>query len=155
MRIIKSGGAKATPGGKVTDHATVLVRGDSSFWAYGDHGLKEQQAAALLRRGKPISVVHDFEFRNLLESGRPARVADRVAGEPVRWLIAPSKRQFRSVAELGGPLDREYSARGRVEQSYLRHILFGNENCAKCSLWSNVSHVASHSCSHKAKKRML
>jgi hypothetical protein len=78
--------------------------------------------------------VHDFEFRNLLVSGKPAHVADHIAGEPIEWLLTASKRQFKSIAALSGPLDREYSARGRVEQSYLRGILFGNEKQAKCAL---------------------
>lgn len=74
----------------------------------------------LLRKGKSISIVHDFEFRKLLNSGRPARVTDQVVGEPVQWLNAPSEAQFRSIAKLTGPVDREHTAHGRVEQGYLR-----------------------------------
>jgi hypothetical protein len=35
---------------------------------------------------------------------------------------------------MKGPLDREHSVLGRVEQSYLRHILFDGKEHADCSL---------------------
>jgi hypothetical protein len=114
--------------------ATVLVRGDSSRWKFGSHGLKEQQAARLIRKGKSISLVHESEFGKLLEKGKPARVADRIAGEPVEWLTEATKRQFERAANMKGPLDREYSALGRVEQGYLRQNLFGESEFWKCSL---------------------
>jgi hypothetical protein len=63
--------------------ASILVRGTSPKWKYGDHGIKERQAATLIREGEPISLVHESEFRKLLEEGRPARVADQTAGEQV------------------------------------------------------------------------
>ena len=119
--------------GRVTEDTTVLVRGRSGLWAYGDYGRKEKRAADLVRRGHTISVVHDSEFRNLLDGGR-ARLCDRIAGEPVQWLTHVTKRRFQAVARLEGPLDREHSVLGRVEQSFLRHSLFGSVEESVCSL---------------------
>jgi hypothetical protein len=113
---------------------TVLVRGDSQKWKYGDHGNKEHQAAQLVRDGVAISLIHEREFRQLLEKGRPAKVADRIAGEPVQWLAPATRRQFERAATREGALDRQYTALGRTEQSYLRHLLFGTGKQGKCSL---------------------
>ena|GEM_PF-1416623 len=95
---------------------------------------KEQKAAQLVRQGAAISLVHDSEFRKLLEDRRPARIADRIAGDPVEWFALPTKKQFIQAAKIKGPLDREHSVLGRVEQSYLRHILFDGDEHATCSL---------------------
>jgi hypothetical protein len=92
------------------------------------------RAAQLLREGHSISVVHDFEFRKLLEKGRRARIADRIAGQPVEWLAGVTRKQFEAVARIEGPLDREQTRCGRVEQSFLRQSLFGGEEVARCSL---------------------
>jgi len=119
--------------GRVTKDTSVLVRGRSGVWAYGDYGRKEKHAADLIREGRTISVVHDSEFSKLLDGGR-ARICDRVAGEPVQWLSHVTKRQFQRVARLEGPLDREHSSLGRVEQSFLRRILFGSVEESICSL---------------------
>jgi hypothetical protein len=133
--IIRSrGGIPTRGGGKVTSETTVLVRGDSSVWKYGKYGTKEQKASELVRNGAKISVVHDSEFRKLLEHKTPARIVDRIAGEPVEWLTAPRKQQFVRAASIRGPLDREHSALGRVEQSYLRGRLFDGKDQATCSL---------------------
>lgn len=126
-------GLGANGNGRVTKDTTILVRGRSGVWAYGDYGRKEKHAAELLREGHAISVIHDFEFRKLLNGGR-ARISDRLAGEPVQWLSHVTKRQFQKVARLEGPLDREHSALGRVEQSFLRRILFGSADESVCSL---------------------
>src|SRR6185312_5178024 len=114
---------KATPNGGVTNDTTVLVRGSSSQFAFGEYGQKEDRVASLLRAGHRIVVIDDFEFRKLLEFGRPARVSDHIAGQPIQWLINVTKRQFEAVAALSGPLDREYTAKGRIEQSFLRQSL--------------------------------
>jgi hypothetical protein len=113
---------------------TVLVRGDSSVWKHGDYGTKELDAARLIRKGASISLVYDSEFRKLLERGKPARVADRIAGEPVLWLVPATERQFHQAANKRGPLDQEHTVLGRLEQSYLRHALFGETEHATCSL---------------------
>jgi|ERR1700723_1999069 len=114
--------------------ATVLVKGTSLTWKYGDHGIKERQAAKLVRHGTSISLVHESEFRKLVEGGKPARVADRIAGEPVEWLEQVTKRKFEQAANIKGPLDREHTALGRVEQGYLRGELFDGGDQATCSL---------------------
>jgi len=123
-----------TPRGDVTAATTVLVRGDSSRWAFGEFGSKEKEAARLLSKGAAVSLVYDSKFRSLLENGKRVRVADRIAGEPVQWLAAATKPQFERVALKEGPLDREHTALGRVEQSYLRHVLFDRAEQATCSL---------------------
>ena len=69
-----------------------------------------------------------------MDNGKPARAADRIGGDPVRWLASATKRQFERAALKEGPLDREHSILGRVEQSYLRHILFRDVEQARCSL---------------------
>jgi hypothetical protein len=103
-------------------------------WAFGDYGTKEQHAAHLVRNGAPISLVYDSEFRKLLETGRPAQIADWIAGDLVQWLTPTTKRQFMRAASMKGPLDREHTTLGRVEQSYLRQILFRGAELARCSL---------------------
>jgi hypothetical protein len=134
QRIVRRTGGTTTPRGDVTADTTVLVRGACATWKYGDYGRKERRAASLVRRGHSVAVVHDFEFRRLLEERRPARVCDRIAGQPVQWLVGATTRQFQKVAAIGGPLDREHSAIGRVEQGFLRHRLFGEVEEASCSL---------------------
>jgi hypothetical protein len=44
-----------TPRGDVTAATTVLVRGDSSRWAFGEFGSKEKDAARLLSKGAAVS----------------------------------------------------------------------------------------------------
>jgi hypothetical protein len=58
-------GGVVTASGAVNAKTSLLVRGDCSIWAFGDFGKKEWQAAEMLRRGQPIALVHDFEFRKL------------------------------------------------------------------------------------------
>ena len=134
QRLVRRKGGIPTAGAEVTLATTVLVRGDSSVWAFGQFGTKELDAARLIRMGSSISLVHDFEFRRLVEHGGAARVADRVAGEPVQWVVPSTKQQFEQVARVSGDLDREHTVRGRLEQSYLRHKLFGGAESATCSL---------------------
>lgn len=138
QRIVRRKGGVPSAGAEVTGATTVLVRGDSSVWAFGEYGTKERKAAELVRKGQSISLVHDSEFRKLLAGGRPARIADRIAGDPVQWLAMPTKRRFNRAASISGPLDREHTVLGRVEQSYLRHILFGQSGHAGCSLCGRV-----------------
>ena len=106
-KLVRRLGASVTPRSDVTDQTTVLVRGNCAVWRFGDYGRKELRAAQLLRKGRRIVVVHDFEFRKLVENGRPARASDRISGQPVEWLKAPNVRQFENVAVLSGPLNRE------------------------------------------------
>jgi hypothetical protein len=133
---------------------TVLVRGESPNWKYGDHGLKERQAVHLIRRGSFISLVLESEFRKLLEKRKPARVADRIAGEPVRWLAPATRWQFKRVARINGSLDREHTALGRVEQSYLRHILFGTTG-RMLIVWSPFTYWAACCRSRQTAERVF
>ena len=110
------------------------MRGESSAWAYGDYGKKERRAAELVRVGRRIALVHEVEFRKLIEEGRPARVSDHLAGQPFDWLRIVTNKQFRKAAAIQGSLDREHSAIGRVEQSFLRRSLFGDSEKWECSL---------------------
>ncbi len=134
QRMVRRLGGTPTSGGEVTGATTVLVRGSSSVWAYGDHGTKERRAAQLIREGRRVVVVNGSEFRKLVELGRPAKVLDRVAGQPTEWLTTPPKRQFGKAAAIDGPLDQEHSVKGRVEQSFLRRRLFSDAEEADCSL---------------------
>lgn len=134
QKIVRRLGGCPTTDGDVTTETTVLVRGQSESWKYGDHGKKERRAAELIRAGQRIVLVHDFKFQKLAESGRKARLLDRVAGMPVDWLTDPGETLFAKAASIKGPLDRQHSASGRVEQSYLRHVLFRDANEATCSL---------------------
>jgi len=118
----------------VTGETTVLIRGESQAWAFGEYGLKEKKAAEWIRRGHDIRLVHDFEFQRLLEDRRPAHVSDYIAGQPVQWLQHVAKKEFEQAAELEGPLDREHSVKGRLEQSYLRRALFGDGVVATCAM---------------------
>jgi hypothetical protein len=124
-------GGVATSKGLVTGNTTVLVRGR---WPNDEFGAKERKAAELMRGGHPISIVADFDFRRLLEKGRPAKVMDRVAGEPIEWLNAPSRKNFEKAANISGMLDFVHTALGRVEQGFLRHKLFEKSDEAVCAL---------------------
>ncbi|PYT23888.1 MAG: hypothetical protein DMG57_30520 [Acidobacteria bacterium] len=61
QRIVRRRGGTPTAGA-VTRDTTVLVRGDSSTWAFGEYGTKERHAARLISKGASISLVHDSEF---------------------------------------------------------------------------------------------
>jgi hypothetical protein len=135
QRKVRQKGGLTTSGGNVSTATTILVRGDSSAWKYGDHGAKEHYAARLVAKGEAsIALIDDSEFRRLLEHGKPARVSDRLGGEPISWIVPAKKTQFMKAVRIAGPLDREHSALGRVEQSYLRRFLFGTKERADCSL---------------------
>lgn len=97
-------------------------------------GLKEKKAAELLRKRKNIKLVSHIEFRKLLDDRGCAKVLDRVAGIPVEWLKTPSDSDFKKSVKFDGELDREYTARGRIEQGYLRKALFGEKDEAICSI---------------------
>src|SRR3989442_15278713 len=124
-----------TPGAAVTSTTTILFRGDSSVWAFGEYGTKEREAAKFIRKGASISLIHDFEFRKVLENGRPARVADRIAGEPVLWLATVTKRELYRAAIKEGRRDREHTILGTLEESYLCDAFFEEVGLAICSLW--------------------
>jgi hypothetical protein len=74
-----------------------------------------------------LRVVHEPDFRNLVEAGRRARISDRIAGDPVQWFTPVTKRQFTKIAAVAGSLDPEHTAKGRIEQNYLRN----KRQCAK------------------------
>jgi hypothetical protein len=133
-KLVRRMGGDTTPRYAVTKETTILVRGSCAIWKYGDFGAKERRAAELVRLGHPIALVHDFEFKNLVEHRRAARVSDRLAGQPAEWLREPTEQRFERVAASAGPLDREFSAKGRTEQAFLRHQLFGAVDAAECCL---------------------
>jgi hypothetical protein len=134
-RKLSRRGAHLTPDGRVNLQTSVLVRGRSGNWKYGEFGLKEEAAAARIRAGHIISVVEDYEFQKLVELGKPARCSDYVAGQPLDWLgPAPSSQSFEKIAKIEGPLDREFTAKGRTEQAYLRALLFRGKGVCSCSI---------------------
>lgn len=98
QREVRRQGGETSSHGSVNGKTTVLVRGD---WADEDYGVKERKAAQLIRKGQKIVVVFGSEFRKLLEAGQPAKIMDRVAGQPIEWLrtqLTNPLRPFRSVA---------------------------------------------------------
>jgi hypothetical protein len=131
QREVRRQGGETTSTGAVNGKTTVLVRGR---WVQGDYGIKEMKAAELIRSGQEIAMVADSEFQKLLEAGRPAKVLDRVAGQPIEWLVTPAKSSFENAASVSGPLDYEHSALGRIEQGFLRNHLFGHSREAVCAL---------------------
>jgi hypothetical protein len=138
-RAIRARGGVVTSGAGVTTSTAVLVRGHSEHWAYGEFGLKEAAAAKRIREGQQLVVVQDYEFRKLIESHKPARCSDYVAGQPIAWLGPPPDRKtFDRVARIRGPLDREQTVRGRTEQAFLRAQLFRGRELSRCSLCGNL-----------------
>ncbi len=134
-REIESARGRVSPGAKVTRFTDALVRGQSDQFAFGEFGLKEAAAAKLIREGRQLLVVHDYEFRKLLEEGKPARCSEYVAGQPIAWLKPPPRRRvFDGVARFEGSLDEEHSVLGRAEQGFLRAWLFQGKSRARCSL---------------------
>ena len=129
-KVISLGGI-ATAKGALTSRSTILVRGR---WPNNEFGAKERKAAELIRSGRPIAIVPDLDFKKLIENGRPAKVTDRVAGEPIEWLMSPTRKVFEKIAKISGPLDNVHSAKGRVEQAFLRNKLFGQADEAICCL---------------------
>lgn len=135
VRSIRLAGGYVSPSAEVTKSTDVLVRGYSPHWAYGDFGLKEAAAAKLIREGRRLLIIHDYEFQRLLEKGRPARCSDYIAGHPIAFLVPPPpKTAFERVASIRGPLDREQTVLGRIEQAFLRSQLFQGQDLARCSL---------------------
>jgi hypothetical protein len=132
--LIRQHGGIPTTGGRVTGATTVLVRGHSPTWYYGKEGKKERYATELIRRGLPLLIIDDVEFQTLIERGRPARVLDQIAGEPLDFIKPVSQKTFESIARISGPLDKERIGKARLEQGYLRQRLFGASGIGRCSL---------------------
>jgi hypothetical protein len=137
--LIRKAGGRVTSSYSVTRSTDVLVRGASESWAFGTYGEKEDAAARLIQAGQQLFVVDDYEFEKLIEKARPARLSTVLAGQPTEWFrpVRNDKAFIRSC-NIAGPLDREYTARGRVEQAYLRSKLFNRAVKAKCALCGDV-----------------
>jgi hypothetical protein len=88
----------------------------------------------LIEKGSPIVIVEDEEFRKLIEEGRPARCSDTIHGVPIAYLRRPEEAEFKRIARIEGPLDREFAGKGRVEQAYLRSRLFQGAPIRSCDL---------------------
>jgi len=132
--LIRKRGGTVPGSSDVSGNTTALIKGVSGAWVYGDHGTKEAAAAELIRAGHDILVVTDWEFKKLVESGRRAKALDRVAGEPIEWLTPSQEKEFRQIANISGPLGREHTAKGRVEQSFLRGRLLKGKATGECAL---------------------
>ena len=130
-RIVKRGGARFN--NRVTSDTDVLVRGKSDRWKFKDHGTKEERVRQLIQEGKPVLVIHDYAFQALIEKKRPANSLTTVGGVPREWL-SPSAKEFVRITKIPGSLDREYTANGRAEQSYLRSMLFSGKMRGICAL---------------------
>lgn len=92
-QIEKNGGKVSDRRAQVTNSTDVLIRGDSSLWAFNKYGHKELKVSSLLKTGKIILTVHDYDFRILLERGKPAKTLDRIAGQPIEWCLPPIKKE--------------------------------------------------------------
>jgi hypothetical protein len=88
----------------------------------------------LIGDGHPLKVVPDYEFRKLIDTGKPARVAGTIAGQPIEWLQTPSKGVFHNITKVRGALDREYTTNGRLEQGYLRAQLLKGKSTSECAI---------------------
>ena len=132
-RIRRQGG-RVTTNNTVTYSTEILVRGASGQWKYKTHGRKEAKAAQLIRQGQSIKIVPADELRKLIETGKPAQLADTVAGQPLEWLKPPSKQVFEEITKISGGLDREYTVNGRREQGYLRALLFQGKSISTCGI---------------------
>lgn len=127
-------GARIAKDADVTHATDILIRGVSTQWKYGTHGKKEMRAREYRDSGQTIRVVRDSAIRRLLEEGKSASFDPYIDGTPVEWTGAPSEKEFRKAASIEGPLDQRYSAKGRVEQAYLRRLLLNKRRQAPCSL---------------------
>jgi hypothetical protein len=134
VRDLRRHGARARDDGELNNQTRVLVRGISSAWKHSKFGKKEAEAADRIRAGQRIVLVASEDLYTLLDRGKPARRLDYVAGQPVKWLEPTSKKDFLDVTLISGPLDREHTAKGRVEQSYLRAQLLQKRTIAECEM---------------------
>ncbi|MBU1700910.1 MAG: hypothetical protein KJ970_13740 [Candidatus Eisenbacteria bacterium] len=134
--LIRKRGGKTRYTNTVRGKDDLLVRGGtSSGYAYGTYGLKEHAAAQLIRGGNEIAVIDDYEFRKVVEDEKPGRFANTVAGQPIEWLRPPKdSKSYEKGCKISGPLDREYTSKGRLEQGYLRSHLFRNKEKDTCAL---------------------
>lgn len=141
IRLIeKKGGKVSDRRAQVTNLTEVLIRGSSSRWAFDKYGLKEDKVAKLLKTGKIILTVHDYDFQNLIESGKAAKALDRIAGgQPIEWFLpVMEKERYFKICKAPGTLDREHSVKGRLEQKFLREQLFGNKLFFTCSICGKI-----------------
>lgn len=163
IKIIKnSGGIVAEKRAQVTLNTNVLIRGHSRNWKYTNYGEKEAKVALLLKGGQKIFIVTDYDFKKLIISKTPARIMDRVAGQPFEWYLPPLKQEkYLEIIKEGGQFDREYSKKGRLEQKYLRELLFGEKAKYKCAICNRLlpvelmvaGHIKQRSeCTFKEKK---
>jgi hypothetical protein len=134
VRDLRKRGADVRDDGELNDRTSVLIRGASRNWKHSKFGTKEACAAERLRRGQALIVVTSTALSALFRRGTAARRREEVAGQPVEWLVPASEAAFLSVSRIPGPLDREYTHKGRVEQSYLRKLLLGKETSARCQM---------------------
>jgi len=144
VRLIKRKGGRTTDKARVPDEPTILVRGHSKTWLFGDHGIKELRLALNIQDGIPSHLVYADAFEDFLTRGTPMPVAEVIAGEDVDSLeaeawssdgrdfsdILPSKPE-RTDVRAG---DRATIARQRTEQARLRSLLLLGEQEGQCML---------------------
>jgi hypothetical protein len=134
VRDLRRHGAEVRKDHGLNDRTSVLVRGTSSNWKHSKFGNKEADAAERIRAGQIIILVKSEDLYLLLHGGKPARRLDYVAGQPLEWLEPISRKSFLDVARISGPLDREHTVMGRVEQSYLRAQLLQGKTVTECEM---------------------
>jgi len=57
---------------------------------------------------------------------------------PANTFVPVTRQEFESVAGVEGPLDREHSTMGRIEQAFLRQQLFQGAEEAACAMCGRV-----------------
>jgi len=137
-RMIRKRGGHVTAGSEVTHRTHILVRGYSRQWKYGEYGTKEETAYKYRLGGQNILILEEEKFRGLLEKDVPAEAAPYMAGEHVEWLARPSIEEFQKAARSRGSLDRVHSAKGRIEQAFLRNALLAGDHQGRCSICGDL-----------------
>jgi predicted HNH restriction endonuclease len=75
--------ARVTPGRRFI----VLVKAESTRWAHGDVGIKEESLAYLLHSHGEGVMMAEEEFQRLYEDRKPARTLRSIAGQPVSRIL--------------------------------------------------------------------
>ena len=144
VRRIRRQGGRVSANAGFTKDTEILVRGISGSWKHGSHGLKEERAMDMVRRGSQLSVVLSQDLDRLL-SGRTVAECPFVAGFRVEWLRAEAiigrlDQDLGSVDDVlrvlrrRGLLDKTTLSRTRCEQAILRRLVLGSATSAVCSI---------------------
>lgn len=133
----------------MTSSTDILVRGESANWLEPGFGRKELRLADLIRRGHTAVVLHDFEFRRLVEQGRAARTLDMIAGHTVSELLVGRKDGGGAREPFAGQLDGSRKVGYRGEQPELRRRLPSGRKVSSCAICGETLPVSLLVAAHK------